>query len=880
MGLNIANRISKMIRNLMPKIPIEEALTTEAANSIVERYSFGALLPYRYYDESRKLFEMDDPTGQDLRVGFALQFYPLIAAGSDSEAAIEAVINNAPAESVIMFGSLSSTGVGERLDSFRVGRQEHNDDPLLQELAEARARWLQSRTTESISQQQRLFLRDVDYYLFVTCTYQGDIKDKRDVEDWLEEVQEFRNSVLGNFDAAELAPRVMGRTDFDRLMARLCNPQADANRFSHPDLPEEGWPRNLALKETRVRVLGNGGIRFADGEDNSVVAVPLTVDSYPEELRLFQNHALIGDMMSGEDRVAPPYWLYTIVYRPDKTKARDAAQMRLGWISKQCLSDSEWYRQMVPHLFQRRNDTQKLVQETGQNHSVVRMMTGITLFCEPERARRDADYVASLWSKIGYKASRERYISLPVYLATMPFVYDRALDGPTTGLQRGHMVSSLNGATAAIVQGDWKGNAPWRDSKSGQVHRAGLPLVSRRGQFALIDIFNSSTSYNFAVVATSGAGKSFFTNELVLDLLSRSGIVRLFDVGRSYYKLCQRLGGQYIEFDPNNPMSINPFWGLTNKQYHPEGFDDTEEGERQDKGEFNEMIGLLKEVLAQMAYPLGDVPNYQYQLIEDALMETHKRVYDKMGTKDIYDTLLAYNEPRADDLALHLKPFAVGRYAAWFNGPAELHFNNRFVVLEMEELNQDRELRSVVLLLSISAVARDLYLMPRSIRKTMIVDEAWDLLGDVRGGKMIETAYRRIRKYGGAAGIITQSLADAEISPAAKAAFANAPWKFLLKQASSSVAYARESGIIGTDEWMLGMLSTVTATPFYSELMVLNDAGAGLFRFPVDRESYYTYTTNPSDLARMEALAKQGLDDAEIVHKLAEEDYQRAKAAA
>lgn len=878
--LNIGRKIQKFIRNNTPRIDSPEPITVENANANVERFSLSSFLPYRYYDDKRKLYELDDPTGETLRVGFALQINPLMAGGQDAEAALESVITNSPPESVVMYGSLSSKGVRQTLDSFMAGRTQDNNDPLLQELARSRRDWLLTRTEESISDRQRFFLRDINYYIFVTVTYRGELHDKQELDDWILEVTEFRNSVLGNLDAASLGPNILERADFDRLMLILCNPQHDHSHLMEQSVKAEDWPHSLVMKETRTRVMPTGGIRFSNGDGDETVAVPLTVDSYPEELTLFGNHALIGNMMSGEDRISPPYWLYTIVYRPDPSKARDQAQMRLGWISKQCLSDSEWYKQMVPHLFERRNDTQRLIGETRQNHQIVRMMTGVTLFCEPSRARRDADYVSSLWAKIGYKTSREQYISLPVYLATMPFAYDSSMDMPTSGIQRATMVSSLNAATASICQGDWKGNSPWMDSKSGKIQRGGLPLVSRRGQFGLIDIFNSSTSYNFATIATSGAGKSFFVNELVLDLLSRNGIVRLFDVGRSYVKLCQRLNGQYIEFDANNPMSMNPFWGLTDDKYHPEGWDDeSEEEEREDKGMFGEMIGLLKEVLAQMTHPVGNIEPYEYQLLEDALVDTHKRVYDQMGVKDVYDTLLEVDSEEAKRLALQLKPFAVGRYAAWFNGPPDLHFSNRFVVLEMEELNQDRELRAVVMLLSISAVARDIYLMDRGIKKCMLVDEAWDLLGDVRGGAMIETAYRRIRKYGGSAGIISQSLADAEISPAAKAAFANAPWKFLLKQAPSSISYARDTGIIGNDEWLLEMLGTVTATPYYSEMMVLNDAGAGLFRFPVDRGSYYIYTTNPADLGRMEAMSKAGIPDDEIIRKLAEEDYERQRKA-
>ncbi|WP_340147137.1 TraG/VirB4 family ATPase [Halomonas sp. PA16-9] len=85
-------------------------------------------------------------------------------------------------------------------------------------------------------------------------------------------------------------------------------------------------------------------------------------------------------------------------------------------------------------------------------------------------------------------------------------------------------------------------------------------------------------------------------NEFVTDMRCRDGVVRIIDVGGSYKELCELLGGQELRFDPNHPVSLNPFWGIKGRQR----FEDDDGG-----SEIAEMIPVLKDAISQMAFPLG-----------------------------------------------------------------------------------------------------------------------------------------------------------------------------------------------------------------------------------------------------------------------------------
>ena len=73
------------------------------------------------------------------------------------------------------------------------------------------------------------------------------------------------------------------------------------------------------------------------------------------------------------------------------------------------------------------------------------------------------------------------------------------------------------------------------------------------------DFFDSNTNPHAIIIGSSGAGKSFFVNDFILQNARLDSHFFVLDKGDSYRKLCQILGGQYIRFELNNPVTINPF---------------------------------------------------------------------------------------------------------------------------------------------------------------------------------------------------------------------------------------------------------------------------------------------------------------------------------
>lgn len=860
----LENLITRFTEWLRPAAPGELPVPTQLAQALTERVSFHDWLNYRDFDEDNNLIYLT--AADTFRVGFVLGFAPLLVAGTDIESQLEAVLTNCPPDTVVQVGVLSGTQTQPILDAWLDARLRDNRHPMLAEVALRRSEYFAAASSHGGSLtyggtnfQPRKFF----YYVSVSLPYNGSPEDERAMEIFMKNVIGLRATMEGALKGASIPSAPLNRYAFEQLLNELINPQLTPEARRDRLDGNMPLPECLVDRESRISVNPDGSIKFTSHKEgsNEIVATVLTMDAPPVEGWLPNTSKLLGHPLSRDDRINCPFWLHTTILVQNPDKAKDRITMKLGSLNKQMMSESPWYRSMMGHLYTQKEELDGLMEAARHGHAPMRVWSGVVLYNTPERMKRETEYVANLWRKAGFRCSPERFISLPVFLAGLPLMYDPATDPPNRGLQRGNTVNSFNAATLMHVQGDWQGSAP---------HRGGPLLVSRRGQLASIDLFDTSSNYNFVVIAQSGSGKSFFSNELAVDFLSRNGVVRIFDVGRSYKRFASVMGGAILEFTPENPVSLNPFSDISNH------------------GELYELMPMLKSLIRQMAFPLTDDDsfetqfNWEYAAIEQAITSAWELHRESTGLEHVYHWMAQQDDTRYQDLAFQLHSFAVGRYSAWFNGPRQVSLDNDLIIVELEDLEVDPDLQAVVMTLMIHQITKDMYLSDpeRKRPKLLLVDEGWRLLGDKQSGGFISKAFRTVRKYRGCAGAITQSYGDFAASAAARAALENSSWQFVLKQKPDSIDFAVSQKWIADDEMLVGMLKTVNSDSShgFSEIFVRGENGQGIYRFVTDRHSYWLYTTNPTDLARLaETQRKHDCDLLTAVDILAREDYVQKK---
>lgn len=853
-SLNLSQLLKRLTAFVKPESPGLTPYTLSSAVALTERNSFAGLFTYRFFDETNNLCFLDD--SDTPAIGFVLAMNPLMVAGVDTESQVEAVFTAVPPDSIVQFGKLVTPQVENFINIWAQARLVKNKNPLLRQIAERRRDFmLTTAGGPSMLPQTRLHPRMMQWYLAVRIPYKGALSDESEMSTFLRQVLDVRGTVQGALKAAMMDSEVLDEESFKFLLRELLNPHLEPQERVMEQVEGAPLAQDILARNTRVTVRADGRIGFArQAGEPDVVVSSLTVDTAPRTLYLPMMARTLGNPVAWDERITCPYWAYTTVHVLHPDDSKDKLLTTFGLLNKQTMSESPWFRSMMGHLYERKDRAEGLLKETNKGHTLVRAYSGINLYTPMDEARTQTEYVKGLFRRAGFRISEEAYISLPAFMASMPLQYTPAMDPPNKGLQRAWLMSSLHAASMVQIQGDWRGTGE---------DKGGLLLVSRSGQVATFDLLQTTINYNFVVVAASGSGKSFLTNEIVCDFLSKGGIARIIDVGRSYARFCEIMGGENLIFSPDSPMSLNPFTGIKTE------------------ADLNEMMPMLKDLLRLMAYPLtaeSETPAYQYQLLEKAITQAWLGAGEACDLSHVVDWLANYkgdNGNRAQDLALQLEPFSHGRYKRWFSGRRTVTFSKPLVVIELEELKQDSALQAVVLQLMMFQVTKEMYLSDRRQPKLLAIDEAWDLMGGLSTGRFIETAFRRMRKYNGIAGVITQSFEDFEKSPAARAAIENAAWQFVLYQRPESVEFAVTNKRISADEMTVELIKSVRSGQGFSEVFVRGENGSGLYRFVTDKHSYYTFTTKPADINRLNDLVDKGYPLEKAIDELSMQDYER-----
>jgi conjugal transfer ATP-binding protein TraC len=430
--------------------------------------------------------------------------------------------------------------------------------------------------------------------------------------------------------------------------------------------------------------------------------------------------------------------------------------------------------------------------------------------------------------RLGLELIEEDALGLSLYLHTLPLGWHPASD---RGLKRGSTMLSRNLADLLPLYGSYQGT-PTPE----------VLLQNRRGEPITLSLFDSDVAPHAVVTGVSGAGKSFFMNYVLASAARRGGHVIVLDKGQSYRNLCELVGGQYVVFDPDRPLRINPV------------------GRAEDLSK--ERLLAAKEILAELCAQ-GEEPvrKEERTVLEAAIVRAAKRQGSgEILLSGVYEALLEETRlaPRTlardlDRLALALRPFVgSGAYAAFFDGPGEIDFSRPFTVFELADVSKRRELAPSLLMAILQNVAvfagNPAHL---STRKYLVIDEAWSLLQSPATARFIEEALRTYRKLNAAAILVTQQVSDFS-GPAGTAIRANAPNRIFLRQTAETVL-AMEELFELTPEVKGLVASLVTLKGRFSEFLVETPGGRGVARLVPSAGLYTAFSTDgPERAALME----------------------------
>lgn len=419
--------------------------------------------------------------------------------------------------------------------------------------------------------------------------------------------------------------------------------------------------------------------------------------------------------------------------------------------------------------------------------------------------------------------------------------------------------TSLLEDNAADLMPTW---SPWRG-----LDRAMAVYEGAGGVPVQIDLFSDRfPAKHGIVVGGSGRGKSFFVQSLISQVALRGIEVIIVDRGFNYVSLVELLGGSVVVLDPVEGASINPF----------------ELGE----GELMPSEGK-KEIIQAIFRAIVPPPsNEQEASVEEAIfMAAVEQTYlmqqqeDERGNRFLEPFTLSTvvrklrtmeqvnGKPMGDKekeianrLAYVLDNWTGNSpYGRFLDRPSTVSLENPIVYFEAGKLGSQGPLTQVGLLLISDLIWRKITKRPGP--KLVVLDEAWALLNNPYGARVVETLYRRSRTFGAAIYAITQELKDFT-SQYARGIITNTYYHYLLT-APNQEGYIQE--LFGIPKRAIERVykRLQFKKGQYSEVLVVLRTGTGLeggvLRVRVSPLEYWAYTTDDKDKERRaKAVEKYG----------------------
>ena len=634
---------------------------------------------------------------------------------------------------------------------------------------------------------------------------------------------------------ASLFPRRIGPARFMSILYPILNPSHPVQTFSTYEQDRE-LRRQMVLADTQV-------IPHVDGMDIDGYAYrSISPLQLPSEFTIDQMQRMTGDLINTTQQIPTSFLLTLNAVTYDRSDASRALHRKFAVVSQQAVGPMA---RIIPRLGVKSQNYHVAMQALEHGHIPISAYLHLAIWAPTVGEVNHASAASeAIWRAHNFVPQRDGPASLNLFRESLPLALSSNVTYLQRDLARARTILSSNCASLSPIGGDWKGTG-----------RPILLLVSRRGQLAGIEPYqNPGGNYNFLTAGISGGGKSVLNNDLILGLVGSGATTTIIDKGRSYEKVVTTLKGDYLVFNTESPLNLNPFSTI-----------DTDE-------EFAERITGLKALVAQMASPSQPVSDLEDSHIGQAIQEAWAAHRQHTTITHIAGILAGSDDARVRDLAQMLYPYtAEGEYARFFEGPATIDvMKSKLLLLELEELSTKPKLQSVVFLALVLALRTAMEKGERRTRKCVLIDEAWELLKSKQAASCLEELFRRGRKFNMASGVVTQSLQDLVETEVGNVILNNSDLRFIFGHKGEALRDARLA-LTPYEQQIIRSLTMVRGR--YSECYITHPSGSGVYRHIIEPVSYWLYTSNAEEVARLQALMEdEQLSMAEAIDRMVGED--------
>lgn len=434
----------------------------------------------------------------------------------------------------------------------------------------------------------------------------------------------------------------------------------------------------------------------------------------------------------------------------------------------------------------------------------------------------------------------------------------------------------------------------------------GIDITGKEGRNKLTD--NS----NFFCLGPSGSGKSFHMNSVVRQLWEQNTDVVMVDTGNSYEGLCEYVGGKYISYTEEKPITMNPF-RIKREELNVEktGFlknlilliwkgSQATISKTEDRlidqviteyygVYFNGFDGFTppqREDLRQSLLVDDRNNNRNHQESEAEREERIDKEIDSIEArrKELkvetlsFNTFYEYSVQRIPDICHEnnltgvdistyrymMKDFyRGGNHDKTLNEDMDGSlFDETFIVFEIDAIKDDPLLFPIVTL-----IVMDVFLQKMRIkknRKVLVIEEAWKAIASPLMAEYIKYLYKTARKFWASVGVVTQEIQDIIGSPVVKEAIINnSDVVMLLDQSKFKERFNNIKAILGLTDvdckkiFTINRLENKAGRSFFREVFIRRGTTSGVFGVEEPRECYMTYTTERAEKEALKLYKKE-----------------------
>ena len=464
--------------------------------------------------------------------------------------------------------------------------------------------------------------------------------------------------------------------------------------------------------------------------------------------------------------------------------------------------------------------------------------------CCPRNAdmQKPVNHLENMFGRMGIHISKRAYNQLELFVNSFPGncynmnpEYDRFLtlsDAATCLMYKEHVQHSEN-TPLKIYYTDRKGMP------------VAIDITGKEGKVKMTD--NS----NFFCLGPSGSGKSFHMNSVVRQLHEQGTDVVMVDTGNSYEGLCEYLGGKYISYTEEKPITMNPF--------------------KITKEEINiEKINFLKNLILQIwKGSEGIVTKTEDRLIGQAIEEYYRSYFSgkidaPLSFNSFFDfavvripEIITENELKGIDTAdlnYQLRDFYKGgSHETTLNENMDSTlFDETFIVFEIDAIKDDATLFPIVTLIIMDVFLQKMRL--KKNRKVLVIEEAWKAIATPLMAEYIKYLYKTARKFWASVGVVTQEIQDIIGSEIVKEAIINnSDVVMLLDQSKFRERFDNIKAILGLTDvdckkiFTINRLDNKEGRSFFREVFIRRGSTSGVYGVEESHECYMTYTTERAE---------------------------------